>query len=711
MTDVDARFRQALAWHHQGDLPAAEAAYRVVLAAAPGHREARANRAQLLGRLGQLEAAMAEYRALAADPGAPAAALLNAGNLRLRQGASRAAVAWYQQALLREPGLAGAYTGLGAAWEALGVTRAAARAYERAVTLDKAQWRAWEGLGLQWATSRPAAEAALTRVVRRRPERVGAWRAQARVRVARGQPAAAEVAFQQAVALAPQHAETLTRAAQLAWDRKALAVGLERLRRAVLADPAEAAAWQNLAVSLLEVHELTQAVQAAARAVALAPTWASPYQAQGNALIKQGRVAEGLAVFAAGEAAASDPEPLARNRAFASLYAEDRTPAAQVAAQQAACRDWPVTPAWTGPVRADGGLRLGYLSPDLHGAHPVAQFLAPVLARHARASHPFVLYATTDTPVDPALAARAEAVHAVEAWDDGALAEQIRGERIDCLIDLAGHTAGSRLRVFGQRAAPVQVSYLGYPATTGYPGCDGLLADPIACPPGQRDAYLEPIIDVATGVFPPLGLDPGQPVDYAGPDGPIVFGNFSQCYKLSPQTLVRWAAVLEAIPGARLRLKAGGFQEAAVREAIARRFAEAGGDRTRLTLVPPSGFTEMLAEYRQIDVVLDTLVYNGGTTTAHALWMGVPVITQPGTLFHTRSAASLIHFGGTDPDRDADIVADAAGYIARAQHYAARVAALRRDRQRLAIAPASHGEAATRALEAALRGAYAARFA
>ena len=708
---MDPHFHAALARHQRGDLAGAEAAYRAILDRMPQHRDARANLAQVLGRLGRVEEALGEYRTLAAEPATPAAAYLNAGNLLLRQGDHTAALRWYRHALVREPGMAGAYTGLGAALAALGRAKDAERAFERAVTLDAGQWRAWEGLGLAWETARPkAAEAALTRVVSRRSDRVGAWRALARVRVGLGQTAAAQAAFSAAIQLDPHHPETLTRAAQLAWRHKAFAVGIEGLRRAVLADPVCPGGWQNLAVSLLEVHELTQAEQAASRAALLAPAWASPRQCHGNALIKQGRIAEGLAVFAAGECEVSEPELLARNRAFASLYDETLSPEAQVAAQQSACRSWPVARPWRGPVRRDGELRLGYLSPDLHGDHPVAQFMGPVLASHDRARHPFILYQTNDTPVAAGLGARAEAVRRVAGLDDAELAECIRADRIDCLIDLAGHSAGSRLRVFGQRAAPLQVSYLGYPASTGYAGCDGLLADPVACPVAARGLYVEPVIDVATGVFPPLALDPTVDLNYRGEDGPIVFGNFSQCYKLSDATLALWARVLAAVPGALLRLKAGGFQDARVREAIAQRFVAAGGDRTRLTLAPPSNFDAMLTEYRQIDVVLDTLAYNGGTTTAHALWMGVPVITWPGRLFHTRSAASIVHFGGTAADRDADLVDSAEAFVERAQYYARHVERLRRERARRAIAPDSHGVPATRALEAALRTAFNARY-
>jgi predicted O-linked N-acetylglucosamine transferase (SPINDLY family) len=290
--------------------------------------------------------------------------------------------------------------------------------------------------------------------------------------------------------------------------------------------------------------------------------------------------------------------------------------------------------------------------------------------------------------------------------DDRALAALIRADAIDILVDLSGHTADNRLGVLALEPAPVQATWLGYPGSTGLAAIDWRISDAIADPAGVAETLSsERIWRLADGFHcfrPPADAPPVGPAPCAG--GTVTFASFNTFAKLSPAALRLWAAILHAVPHARLLLKDNRPHDPATARGHRARFLAAGIDPARLDILPrAAGTAAHLAAYARVDVALDPFPYNGTTTTCEALWMGVPVITRAGDRHASRVGASLLHRVGLD-----DLVADADdAYLRAAVALAgdpARIAALRASlRERMRASPLCNAHGFARALEAAYR--------
>jgi protein O-GlcNAc transferase len=293
------------------------------------------------------------------------------------------------------------------------------------------------------------------------------------------------------------------------------------------------------------------------------------------------------------------------------------------------------------------------VSADLF-AHPVGRFLLPVLEHLDRAAFEVACYPTTPRRdrVTELLAARADRWRPLVTDTDRA-AEILRDEAIDILVDLGGHTSGDVLEIFARRPAPAQVSWLGYPNTTGLARIGWRLTDAIADPPGDADRLSsERLIRLPDGFHcyvptadatPPNALPAGS----GETDGTITFGSLNALAKLSDATIAAWACVLAATPRSRLLIRRSGLAAAAAREPLLARFAAHGIAADRLALVA-GGAGGSIEAYHAIDIALDSFPYNGTTTTCDALWMGVPVVTWRGTRHAARVGASLLHRLGLD---------------------------------------------------------------
>jgi len=379
----------------------------------------------------------------------------------------------------------------------------------------------------------------------------------------------------------------------------------------------------------------------------------------------------------------------------------------------AAARDWG---RWAehragGPRRrpprrpiADRALRVGYVSADLC-QHTVGLFVKEVLAAHDHGRvEPFAYSAgAVNDWVTKAIAA-ATRFRDVRQLDDQALAERIRADAIDVLVDLSGHTGGSRLTVFAHRPAPLQVSWLGYFATTGLGCMDAVLLDAWHAPP-EIDAYFtERVIRLPQGrlCYAPPPFVPRVAAAPHARTGVITFGSFNNTAKLSEAVLALWAQVLLAVPESRLVLKWRTLGDADLRTRIHRVFAAHGVEPGRVELRGPSFHARMLKEYGDIDIALDPFPFTGGMTSCEALWMGVPVITWPQSRVVSRQTLALLAQIGL-PElaaRDAD------DYVRLATELALdrpRLAHLRQTlRPRMAASPLCNLPNFTKGLEQAL---------
>jgi predicted O-linked N-acetylglucosamine transferase (SPINDLY family) len=291
----------------------------------------------------------------------------------------------------------------------------------------------------------------------------------------------------------------------------------------------------------------------------------------------------------------------------------------------------------------------------------------------------------------------------IAGQSDAAVADAIRSDAIDILVDLAGHTRDTRLTVFARRPAPVQVSWLGYFNTTGLATMDYFVTDPVSSPPGQDRYFVERLVRLPATRFcyePPEFLPDVNSLP-ARAWGHVTYGCLNNLAKVNDRVLVLWARILEAVPGARLVLQASALNDPLVQKHFRVRAEAHGIAAERLELHRFVPVEQAAATYHDIDIVLDPFPFCGGMTSLDALWMGVPVVTLPQTMIAGRQTASMLANLGL-PELIAN---DAAGYVTAAvelAHDLDRLADLRAElRERFRRSPLADYDRFTRDLESA----------
>ena len=453
--------------------------------------------------------------------------------------------------------------------------------------------------------------------------------------------------------------------------------GIAAMRRATALDPSSEDGWLNLTAALIVTGDVQAAAEAAGAGLANHPDSASLASNRAIALARAGRTdaaLEGIEGFLAGHPRSHD----LRSNMLLMLQYTERAPEAILAAHRAFGASLP--PPQPPPARRPADpLRVGLLSADLRG-HSVGFFVEPLLA-HAPSSVEVTVF--SNSPYQGADSTRdrlrglARAWHEVHAIDDEALDALVRRERIDALIELNGHTGDNRLPALARKPAPLVVTAIGYPDTTGLPAVDVRLVDTVTDPPGAEAWCTERLLrlDPCFLCYTP----PTEAIEPALPSGstPVTFGSFNNVAKLVPRTVALWAKVLQAMPQSRLLLKSIGLEDSAIRASVRERFTAAGVDASRLELRDARlDRAAHLSSYGEVHVALDPTPYNGTTTTCEALWMGVPVVATLGDRHAARVSASLLHAAG-HPElvaRDADAFVQLAASLAQDR---ARLASLR----------------------------------
>ena len=286
---------------------------------------------------------------------------------------------------------------------------------------------------------------------------------------------------------------------------------------------------------------------------------------------------------------------------------------------------------------------------------------------------------------------------------DDQLAERIRDDGIDILVDLSGHTGSNRLPVFARKPAPVQTTWIGYVGSTGLTAMDYRLTNAEVDPPGLTERYhSETLIRIPdTGIaYRPESDCPAVNSLPALTSDTFTFASLNNLIKINPSVIKVWRRILDALPHAKLML--GNATDRGTQERVLRQFNQAGIDTDRLILLPRMSFNDYLTLHHRIDVALDPFPYNGGTTTMHALWMGVPVITLTGEHMVSRCAVPLLSRVGLD-----DFVTHSEeAYVHRALQCAHDLPALDRIRQALRSRMSDSNQdarAVTRHIETAYR--------
>lgn len=590
---------------------------------------------------GDLAAAMAAAAAQVATTPDDGAAWKALGALRLVAGSAPAALPALVRAAQLLPADAEAHSNLAAAQIAVGDAMAAESAARRALALDPAPAVAWDNLGI--------ALAALQR------------------------PDEAEAAYREALARAPDRATTWHHLALLLRDLRRGDDARAAIRTAIERDPRNPEYPSLLGALLAADGEHAEAETWCRRAVELAPDAPGPRSTLLLLLQHRGTLAP-KKLFEAHREFGRRLE-----RALGAVAPPPR------------------------PRDPERPLRLGFVSGDFR-RHAAAHFIEPVWRELDRTR--FHLHAYAVSPASDDVTARlrglVDAWTPAAGWSDDALAAAIRDDGIDILFDLSGHTMHHRLAVFARRPAPLQVSWIGYPGTTGLRAMDYYFVDRGFAPPGKLDAqFTERLVHLPTvSVFRP---DPASP-----PVGPLpaltrghaTFGSFNRTAKITAATLDAWSAVLSAVPASRLRI---GAIDPPLAGRLRERLAAHAIDVSRVDLLPRTDLAAYLAAHHDVDLLLDAFPYTGGTTTAHGLWMGVPTLTFEGATLASRSSAAILRHAGLPQF----IAADAAALAPLAADWMRRIdelAALRAGlRARLAAAPQRDARRVVEGLADALR--------
>lgn len=528
--------------------------------------------------------------------------------------------------------------------------------------------------------------------------------------------AAMEECLTRCIEADPRHAKALAAMASLRKDAGKLEDAKQLLRDAIVGDPEWDQAYLNLVGFLQEAGDYDEASQVLDDAEAQGGIDPRDLkQPRASLMLKRGDISGANRLFR--EILQSEPEsPDAMSGLlFCSNYDPELTPEQIAEAYKSWDRRFIQ---WRAPAAgfrfankpvANRRIKLGYVSGDFK-QHSVAFFSEPLLAHHDHTQFEIYCYANQKggDPITQRLMGMADHWRWTVDLSDEALVEMIRLDGIDILIDLSNHTALHRLYMFGRKAAPIQMTTLGMPTTTGLSAIDWRITDAFMDPPGLTEhLHSEKLLRIVSGwCYKTSHEAEDLPVSElpAWKNGHITFASFNAFGKINPKVFKLWGKLLESIPDAELVLATGGKEDDKVlNDRIKKTCRACGVPWKRVRLMPRKPFKEYFLAHNEVDIVLDAFPYTGATVTAHALWMGVPVITLSGPSPIHRSATSMMSTIG-HPEFVAQTQDE---YLEIAQRWAANIpalAALRAGlRAQVQASPLMDGATVTRDLEKKLR--------
>ncbi len=519
--------------------------------------------------------------------------------------------------------------------------------------------------------------------------------------------------IQQAVRIKPDSALALFNLGTTLAKRRQFDEAIVVFRQSIRLHPHYADACYNLGNALRETERLDEAIVAFQQALRIKPDHAEALNNLATTLKRMGQLDEAIEALRQAIRLKPDYVDAHCNLVFA-LHFHCGYDAEMI---QEELRQWNQRHAE--PLRKgirpfgndfdpDRRLRIGYISADFRN-HSVSRFLLPLFREHDHAGQEIICYCDVlhCDEVTDRLRQCANQWQNIAGWTDERVAEKVREDKIDILVDLAGHTAGNRLRVFARKPAPVQVSYLGYPGSTGLPEMDYRLTDSFADPPGKTESlHSEKLLrlPVCNWCFNEPDESPAVGPSPADVGGSICFGSFNNFAKASPVIMDLWAAILRAMPSSRLMIKSRGLGEKRVRQRIHQYFSSRGVEAERLEIRgnEPT-VASHLAAYNGMDIALDTFPYHGTTTTCEALWMGVPVVSLAGQTHVSRVGMSLLNSVGL-PELIAQSNEEYVSIAVGLARDLLRLAELRRTlRQRMRASLLMDGPRFARDIEAAYR--------
>lgn len=710
-----------LAYHHQamaclqrGDIEGGIAALRKLLKLAPDHAEAHFKLGVAYLESGKIAASLPYFRRVIAL--APEAAegyfYLGLALAHLRRGAE--ALPAFEKAAALQPSLPEAHLNLGSAFNDVGRYEEAAAAFKRTLALRPEFAEAHNGLGnaLRNLGDMEEAEGCYRRAIALRANYAEPCQGLGMLLNDKRRFDEAADQFRQAIILKPDFVMAFT-----GWGHALHEMGQHQAARAcwekaIELEPKEADAHAGLAGELRALNAHTRALASYQKAARLDDRHIGVCRELGGELFVWGRMDEGLAYLK--KAVKLSPKNFFCNSSLIfNLHYHPAVSATEIAARHRAFGESfeaPLKPLWRAHANipdSERRLRVGFVSGDLR-RHSVGFFMADLIPSMKDTG--LELYAYANQWLSDDLTERIKPMFV--AWrecktlSDEAMAEQIRADGIDVLVDLSGHTSGCRLMALALRPAPVQVTWLGYPDTTGLTAFDYILGDRTMFPPEEEHLYVEEpwrLPDTSLCFMPP-----DLPVEVAPlpalQQGFVTFGCLNKREKINDTCIDPWAKILHAVPGSRLLLQNRVYSDVGIVKDMQSRFSERGIEAHRLEVIGNLPWREHIETYSRVDIALDPFPYNGTTTTVEGLWMGVPVVALKGDRLAAHMGESIMR----TMQMPEWIAADRDEYVAKAVGFANDLPALTSVRaglrNRLLASPICDAPRFARSLEAGLRG-------
>jgi predicted O-linked N-acetylglucosamine transferase (SPINDLY family) len=570
-----------------------------------------------------------------------------------RVGRQQESLQWIEQAIRLRPNFAEAHGALGLAMEREGRLDEAEACYRKAIELEPKLVQAHNNLGHVLNQRRQFDEAvdSLERAIKLRPDLAQAYNNLGDAMRGQGRRGAAIASYRQAVHLNAKLQAAWDSLGSLLMSSREHSAAADAFRQSTAIRPTPAA-LVDLGLAAAGVDQYDEAIDAVRKAIQLAPNSSMPYRVLGTMLRWCGRLDEAIGEFK--RAMFLDPRDHIAHSGllYAMLFHDDtggRYAPQRIFEEHVA---WgkrhtagitPLPPPANDPS-PDRRLRVGYISPNFRN-QAVLFFVLPILENHDSWEVEVFCYSDVQSPDEWTQRVR----DAADEWRDTAklsdeeLAKQIRDDRIDVLVELTGHIGDGRLRALTYKPAPVQVSYIGYQATSGVPAVDYLLTDDWADPPGKTEQfYGERPFRLPESFFvylPPPEAPAVGPLP-AEANGFVTFGCLNNLAKVTPRAISLWCEILKATPNSRLVLLAPGSAE--TDERIRAAFAAGGVVAERIEIVRRATPVEYLARYNRIDIALDPVPFNGHTTTCDAAWMGCPTVNRSGEIYAHRYGGSVM---------------------------------------------------------------------
>jgi protein O-GlcNAc transferase len=622
---------------------------------------------------GQLNEAEHLYRQILSVEPNHADALHMLGIIQRRRGDSPAAIDLILRAISVQPACLNANFNLGNALRDAGRSDEAIAAYRRSISLKQNLSQSYHNLGCLLRDQGLLDEATVRFAQAKGSEPPVDWYSAGNSLREQRRFAEAITAYRRAIAVQPHSPEVYCNLGNALLEEKQTDAAIDAYRQAIQLNPHLPQAHFNYAKAMYDLGQLDEAIAANRRAIALRPDYHRAFHNLASCLFESGRLDEAIAEYRQLIRSDTDINAIPDSNLIYALHFHPAEDAQSIARETRRWNQQHAEPLarFTRPQKdhraANRRLKIGYVSPDFRN-HVVGQNLMPLFARHDHERFEIICY--SDARPDAMtrwFQQHADGWHETIDLSDEQLADQIHRDQIDILVDLALHTQGNRLLVFARKPAPVQITFAGYPGSTGLTAIDYRISDPYLDPPGMDESvYSEKTLRLPHSFW---CYDPGDCRDIpvtdlpASGSGVVTFGCLNNFCKVNDVALDLWAKVMQQVPRSRLILLA---KHGSHRQRTIDYLDRLGVERDRIEFIAFSSRRDYLKQFHRIDISLDTYPYNGHTTSLDSLYMGVPVVTLVGSMAVSRagwcqlSNLGLTGLAGVAPEQFVKIAVDLA---------------------------------------------------